>query len=173
MRSYRALGLSGRQSCYGAGFDRACSLKHKGFFMLRFDIPPVFSNVIRWEAFLVFCICLIALFVSPWVLLILPVQGFIKGFFGHHKCPSHLLWKTLFVKQGWQGHKENAGAKMFASKILFIAGSVASALFLMGSTRWQIPCTAVLIFSFMEWAFSFCAACYVYGAWYRFFPSKG
>ena len=141
--------------------------------MLRFDIPPVFSNVIRWEAFLVFCICLIALFVTPWVLLILPVQGFIKGFFGHHKCPSHLLWKAIFVKQGWQGHKEKAGAKMFAAKILFIAGSVASTLFLMGSTRWQVPCTAVLIFAFMEWAFSFCAACYVYGAWYRFFPSKG
>ena len=62
---------------------------------------------------------------------------------------------------------------MFAAKILFIAGSVASTLFLMGSTRWQVPCTAVLIFAFMEWAFSFCAACYVYGAWYRFFPSKG
>ena len=31
--------------------------------MLRFDIPPVFSNVVRWEAFLVFFVCIFALLV--------------------------------------------------------------------------------------------------------------
>lgn len=25
-------------------------------------------------------------------------------------------------------------------------------------------------FSFLEWALSFCAACWIYGAWYRRFP---
>ena len=77
--------------------------------MLRFDIPPVFANVVRWEAFIVFALCLLALFVSPWFLAVLPLQGLVKGFIGHHKCPSHLLWKKLFVSMGWQGKKENAG----------------------------------------------------------------
>ena len=58
--------------------------------MLRFDIPPVFSHVIRWEAFLVFCLCLLALFVSPWFLAILPLQGLIKGFIGQ--------WNLTYMK---------------------------------------------------------------------------
>ena len=123
--------------------------------MLRFDIPPVFANVVRWEAFIVFALCLLALFVSPWFLAVLPLQGLVKGFIGHHKCPSHLLWKKLFVSIGWQGKKENAGAKMFA-----------------GKPQWKIPASALLIFSFLEWAFAFCAACSVYNAWYRYFPPK-
>ena len=32
--------------------------------MLRFDIPPVFSHVVRWEAFIVFSLCLLALLVN-------------------------------------------------------------------------------------------------------------
>ena len=141
--------------------------------MLRFDIPPVFANVVRWEAFIVFALCLLALFVSPWFLAILPLQGLVKGFIGHHKCPSHLLWKNLFVSMGWQGKKENAGAKMFAGKLLFIASTVAMTLFLLGKPQWKIPASALLIFSFLEWAFAFCAACSVYNAWYRYFPPKG
>ena len=103
--------------------------------MLRFDIPPVFSHVIRWEAFIVFTLCLLALSVSPWFLAILPLQGLVKGFIGHHKCPSHLLWKKLFMHLGWQGKKENAGAKMFAGKLLFIASTVALTLFLLGKPQ--------------------------------------
>ena len=140
--------------------------------MLRFDIPPVFANVVRWEAFIVFALCLLALFVSAWLLAVLPLQGVVKGFIGHDKCPSHLLWKKLFVSMGWQGKKENAGAKMFAGKLLFIASTVAMTLFFLGKPQWKIPASALLIFSFLEWAFAFCAACSVYNAWYRYFPPK-
>lgn len=140
--------------------------------MLRFDIPPVHANVIRWEAFLVCVLCLLALFISPWFLVVLPVQGLVKGFFGHHKCPSHNVWKKLFVQRGWAGKKENVGAKMFAAKLLFLASTVSLVLFLSGLPQWRIPCTVLVVFSFLEWAFSFCAACTVYNAWYRFFPPK-
>ena len=81
--------------------------------MLRFDIPPVFANVVRWEAFIVFALCLLALFVSPWFLAILPLQGLVKGFIGHHKCPSHLLWKSFSFP--WAG---KARKKMQAPKCL-------------------------------------------------------
>ena len=61
---------------------------------------------------------------------------------------------------------------MFAGKLLFIASTVAMTLFLLGKPQWKIPASALLIFSFLEWAFAFCAACSVYNAWYRYFPPK-
>ena len=66
----------------------------------------------------------------------------------------------------------NAGAKMFAAKILLLASSVSLVLFLLGNELWKIPCVILIVFSFLEWALSFCAACWVYGLWYRFFPPK-
>ena len=135
--------------------------------MLRFDIPQVWSNVIRWEAFVTWLLCLVALFVTPWVFVILALQGAVKGFIGHYRCPSHLLWRRMFEALGWQGRKEDAG------KVLFVVSGIALALFLSGSALWKVPCIALLIFSFLEWAASFCAACWVYGAWYRRFPPSG
>ncbi|HLR82645.1 MAG TPA: DUF4395 family protein [Paenalcaligenes sp.] len=140
--------------------------------MLRFDVPPVWSNVTRWEAFLSFIITAIAYWVSPWFMIILVVQGFIRGFIGHYRCPAHRIWSTLFEMKNIAGQKENAGAKMFANKILFIASSVTVIAYASGSTMWQIPVIALLIFTTLEWAFSFCAACWVYGLWFRFFPPK-
>jgi hypothetical protein len=138
--------------------------------MLRFDVPQVWSNVTRWEAFITFAVCIVALLGFPWALLLLVVQGFIRGFFGHHRCPAHLLWKRIFEARGWGGKKENAGAKMFANKILFIASGVSLLLFVSGSGMWILPCIALLVFSSLEWALSFCAACWVYGYWYQRFP---
>lgn len=138
--------------------------------MLRFDVPRVWSNVIRWEAFITFVVCWVALFVTPWVLVLPAVQGFVRGFIGHHRCPSHLLWKRVFLSTGHAGKEENAGAKMFANKVLFVASSVGLALFVAGSPLWQVPTVALIVFSFLEWALSFCAACWVYGWWYQRFP---
>jgi len=61
---------------------------------------------------------------------------------------------------------------MFANKLLFIASSVAVLTYVLGSPIWQIPVSVLLVFTTLEWAFSFCAACWVYGAWYKFFPPK-
>lgn len=138
--------------------------------MLRFDIPQVWSNVVRWEAFVTFVVCLVALIVTPWVLVLLIVQGAVRGFIGHHRCPSHLLWKRLFTAAGLLGKKEDAGPKMFASKVLFFASSISLALYVAGSPLWKVPCSVLIGFSFLEWALAFCAACWVYGAWYRRFP---
>jgi len=140
--------------------------------MLRFDMPQVWSNVIRLESFAGFTTCWVAILVFPWILVLLVAQGFIRGFIGHHRCPSHLLWKKLFESRGWGGKKENVGAKMFANKMLFLASIVAIILLVSGSSHWKSPCYVLILFSFMEWAFSFCAACWVYGFWYKIFPSK-
>ena len=140
--------------------------------MLRFDVPPVWSHITRLEAFVNFLVCIAALLFTPWLMLILVVQGFIRGFLGHYKCPAHRVFVYVFEPRGWGGKKENAGAKMFANKILFIASSVSVVAFAMGSDAWKIPCIALLIFTTLEWAASFCAACWVYGLWYGKFPPK-
>jgi hypothetical protein len=140
--------------------------------MLRFDVPPVYSNVVRVEAFVTTLISAIALLGYPFLMPILAVMGLIRGFVGHQKCPSHRLLTKLLLGMDKAGHKENAGAKMFANKILLIASVVASILYFMGNSMWVIPTTALLIFSSLEWAFSFCAACWVYGVWYKMFPPK-
>jgi hypothetical protein len=138
--------------------------------MLRFDVPQVWSNVTRWEAFVTWSICLAALAGYPWLMVLPALQGLVRGFVGHHRCPSHLLWKRIAERQGWAGRRENAGARMFANKILFVAASVALALFLAQNGLWRVPVAVLLAFSLLEWAFSFCAACWVYGAWYQRFP---
>lgn len=140
--------------------------------MLRFDVPPIWSNVTRWEAFLSCVVSVLALTISPWFMLILLIQGAVRGFLGHYKCPAHRLWSSVFERQNWGGKKENAGAKMFANKILVLASTIAVVAYALGSPIWQIPVTALIIFTALEWAFSFCAACWVYGIWYRWFPPK-
>lgn len=138
--------------------------------MLRFDLPQVRAHVVRWEAFLTFVVCLVALTVTPWVLPLLTVQGLVRGLLGHHRCPSHRLWTRWFEARGWAGKKEDVGAKMFAAKLLALASAVSFGLWMAGQPIWWVPCVALVVFSFMEWALAFCAGCWVYGAWYRRFP---
>lgn len=140
--------------------------------MLRFDVPPVNANVVRFEAFITFAFCAIALFGFPYLLPLLAIMGLVRGFFGHRKCLSHIVFAHLMNKANIAGEKENAGAKMFANKLLFVAATVASVLFFTGNSFWVVPTVALVIFSSLEWAFSFCAACWVYGFWYKLFPPK-
>jgi len=49
--------------------------------MLRFDIPPVNANVARFEAFITFAVCLVALLGFPYLLPILALMGLVRGFF--------------------------------------------------------------------------------------------
>ncbi|MEN3110260.1 DUF4395 family protein [Uliginosibacterium paludis] len=135
--------------------------------MLRFDLPPVLANAARADGLLTFLIAALALLNVVWLVPLLIVQGFVRGFIGHQRCPSHRLFALLLQKAGFAGKKENAGAKMFASKLLFIASSMASVLYFAGSGMWVVPVSVLLVFSFLEWAFSFCVACWARTAWYR------
>lgn len=141
--------------------------------MLRFDLPRVPAQVIRLEAFLTCVISLLALALQqPWLMLLLVLLGFVRGFFGHHREPLHRWLRAMAESRGWGGKLEDVGAKMFAAKVLFLAAAVSLGLALAGSPLWQVPAGVLVLFSFLEWAFAFCAGCWAYGVWYRVFPPK-
>ena len=135
--------------------------------MLRFDIAPVCSNAYRFQATMSFTIAALYLFTPwKWVAFILAIGGFIRGFVSPHKCLSYKLFEKMTARLKW-AKKVNAGSKMFADKIAFIAGSVMAVTWLADSSIGNIPATAILIFAFLDLATGFCAACWAYAAWYR------
>lgn len=138
--------------------------------MLRFDVPPVWSNAARLDALLTFSISALALAGFPYLVPLLIIMGLVRGFFGHHRCPSHRLYAWALQRAGWAGKKENAGAKMFANKLLLLASGMATVLYLLGNGMWVMPITALMVFSFLEAVLSFCVACWAYTAWYRLYP---
>jgi hypothetical protein len=141
--------------------------------MLRFDVPPVHANATRLDAFITFALCLAALgFGLPWLMLPLVAAGFVRGFFGHYRCPIHRSSLWLLERVGKPGPKENAGAKMFAAKVLFFVSAVSVVLWLAGSPLWKVPAAMLAVFSFLEWALAFCAACWAYTIWYRLRPQQ-
>jgi Domain of unknown function (DUF4395) len=141
--------------------------------LLRFDIPPVWSGVVRVQAFITFVVCSVAVFVTPWVLIYLSVAGAVRGFVSPQRDPSSAMIGKFLKSRGWLGRQENAGAKMFAAKLLFIGSAAALLMAVFNMAGWQYVCYALMLFSFLEWAFAFCAGCWVYVLWWRLFsPQK-
>lgn len=135
--------------------------------MLRFDIAPVCSNAYRFQATMSFAIAAIYLFTPyQWVSLVLALGGLLRGFVSPHRCISYKLFEKITTRLQWV-KKVNAGSKMFADKIAAVAGTVMAISWLSGSEIGSIPATAILIFAFVDLATGFCAACWVYGAWYK------
>lgn len=135
--------------------------------MLRFDIAPVCSNAYRFQAAMSFTIAALYLFTPwKWAAFILAIGGFIRGFVSPHKCLSYKAFEKATARLKWV-KKVNAGSKMFADKIAFVAASVMAVTWLADSSIGNIPAAAILIFAFLDLATGFCAACWAYAAWYR------
>ena len=79
---------------------------------------------------------------------------------------SYLLFSAATGKMG-MSKKVNAGAKMFADKLVAIAGAVMLGTWLAGSSIGMIPAAALLVFSFIDLTIGFCAACWAYTLWFR------
>ena len=148
--------------------------------MLRFDLPRVHANVVRWEALLTCLVCLLALRWSPWLMAVLALQGGLRGWLGHHREPLHALWKRLLQARGWEVVSAVDGPSgltladtMTPPPIIMKCWTgMAMALLLAaaGSTLWRVPVAVLVVFSTLEWALAFCAGCWAYGWWYRRFP---
>jgi hypothetical protein len=125
------------------------------------------------DAFITFVVAVGAVLLTPWLLAITAMLGAVRGFAGHHRCPVHGFVSRQLQARGRAGRKEDVGAKMFAAKVLCIASVAALALNAAGSGLWVVPAGALVLFSFLEWAFAFCAGCWAYGAWYRWVAPRG
>ncbi len=135
--------------------------------MLRFDLPRVDANAVRIDAIFTTIVSAFALLGIPYLIPLLAIQGFVRGFFRHGLEPLHRVSTGLLKSWGRSGKAEDAGAKMFANKILFIAATIATVLWSLSIPMWKVPVTALLIFSAMEWGFKFCAGCWAYSLYYQ------
>lgn len=136
--------------------------------MLRFDIPPVCANAYRLQAAMSFSVAAIYLYTPyQWVSLLLALGGLLRGFVSPHKCLSYKVFASAMQRFGL-AKSQNAGSKMFADKIAGIAGTAMFVTWLLGSGVGVVPAYAILIFAFIDLATGFCAACWAYGAWYKF-----
>lgn len=135
--------------------------------MLRFDIAPVCSNAYRIQAAVTFVVSALYLFTPHgWIAALLAVGGLLRGFVSPHRCPSYRLFGRLTERMGL-AKPINAGAKMFADKLVAIAGSVMLISWALGSTIGSIPAAVLLVFAFIDLVSGFCAACWAYSLWYR------
>ncbi len=135
--------------------------------MLRFDIAPVCSNAYRFQAAVTLAVSALYFFTPyKWVAIILALGGLIRGFVSPHKCPSYKLFESVTQKMG-KTKKVNAGAKMFADKLVAIMGTVMFASWMLGSGIGNIPAVALMIFATIDLVSGFCAACWAYGLWYK------
>lgn len=135
--------------------------------MLRFDIAPVCSNAYRFQAAVTLTVSALYFFTPyKWVAIILALGGLIRGFVSPHKCPSYKLFEAATRKMG-KTQKVNAGAKMFADKLVAVMGTVMLVSWLMGSSIGNIPAVALMVFATIDLVSGFCAACWAYGLWYK------
>lgn len=136
--------------------------------MLRFDIAPICSNAYRFQAAMSFAIAAAYLFTPyQWLSALLAFGGFLRGFVSPHKCVSYTLFAGLSSKLGLE-KKQNAGSKMFADKIVALAGLVMFASWLASSNIGMVPASAILVFALIDVLTGFCAACWAYAAYYKF-----
>jgi hypothetical protein len=145
----------------------AFSLSFKEFAMLRFDIAPVCSNAYRFQALTTFVISAVYLFTPyQWLSIVLALGGTLRGFVSPHACPSYKLFAAITAKFDWK-KPVNAGAKMFADKLVAIAGAVMFLTWLMDSSIGMIPAGVLLVFAFIDMTSGFCAACWAYTLYYK------
>lgn len=135
--------------------------------MLRFDIAPVCSNAYRFQAAATLAVSAIYLLTPyKWVAVFLALGGLLRGFVSPHKCPSYKLFAAITRKIG-AAKPVNAGAKMFADKLVAIAGTIMLITWMMGSEFGNIPAAILTVFAFVDLVSGFCAACWAYGLWYK------
>lgn len=135
--------------------------------MLRFDIAPICANAYRFQAAMSFGIAAAYLFTPyKWLAFLLAFGGVIRGFVSPHRCVSYKLFSWLSERLGLK-KLQNAGSKMFADKVVAIAGTVMAISWLTGSDIGMIPATAILVFALIDLITGFCAACWAYGVWYK------
>lgn len=79
----------------------------------------------------------------------------------------HKTIQKILVSFKKSGEKENAGSKMFAQKLLFLASTFTLILYLTNSSMIILPLFVIFMFSILEWSLGFCIACWTYNIFYQ------
>src|SRR5690606_32954714 len=117
----------------------------------------------RIQAALTFAVSALYLFTPlGWLAVVLAFGGLLRGFVSPHACPSYRVFAAITRRLG-RTKMINAGAKMFADKIVALAGAVMLVAWIAGSPVGQVPAAALLVFSFIDLLTGFCVACWAYG----------
>ncbi len=136
------------------------------------DNVPISENRVRITAFLVFLTALTFLFTGYWpVALLLALDFFLRGF-------GYGIYSPLFVLSGWLGKSVVVSVKMVdRAPKLFAArlGFILSDCLLIAAACGVRPMAyglvfLILIFSFLESVFGFCAGCVIYSVLRKLFP---
>lgn len=130
--------------------------------MSRFQNMQVNRKVARLNAVWVFIFSMIFIFIPAWrwIVFVLLVNFFIKGFFGPWYSPISQVNKAILKALKVEPEMIFAPPKIFAAKVGFVFSLVASILYLLNYQTGAIVVIAILsVFAFLELAFLFCMGC--------------
>ena len=136
------------------------------------DHVSISENRVRITAFLVFLTTLTFLLTGYWpVVLLLAIDFFLRGF-------GYGIYSPLFVLGGWLGKRivistrsVDRAPKLFAARLGFIFSDCLLIAAACGVKPMAYGLVGVLlIFSFLESVFGFCAGCVFYSILKRLFP---
>jgi hypothetical protein len=137
------------------------------------DHIPVNENQVRITALFVLLLSSSYLFAGHWAIpLFLVIDFFLRGFGYGAYSPLNLL-SGFLVKKSGIGHKPiDRAPKLFAAQIGFFLSDILLIAVVMELKTIAYAIAGLLIlFSFLESVFSFCAGCHVYSFLKRFFPN--
>jgi hypothetical protein len=136
------------------------------------DHVPISENRVRITAFLVFLAALTFLFSGYWpVALLLALDFFLRSF-------GYGAYSPFFVFSGWLGKRiiisvklVDRAPKVFAARLGFVFSDCLLIAAACGVKPMAYGLVALLlIFSFLESVFGFCAGCVVYSVLKKLFP---
>ncbi len=122
------------------------------------------NNQVRITAAFICVSTIVAfVFINPFIIGLLAFDFFNRGFLNKPISLVNILSGKIVSTFAIGYKKENKAPKQFAAKIGFVMTVLALVLFSFGFTTLFLTVVAILIvFSFLESVFSFCAGCVVY-----------
>jgi hypothetical protein len=133
------------------------------------------ENVVRLNAFFVFIIGLIFIFVpTPAVVAFLLFDFFIRAFWKQERSPIRFISLAVNKELKWDPVMVNAAPKVFAAKVgfFFCLIILIASLFPAALVISRLLMVLLMVFAALESFFKYCVGCKMYSIYFRFFQGK-
>ena len=122
------------------------------------------TNQVRINASIVFIFCSLAFTLQmPYIILILCIDFFCRGFVKKRVSILNYISKSIITAFDVPTNKENKAPKIFAAKVGFAFTALSLICHLLHfNLGFNLFLGFIILFSFLEFAFKFCAGCVVY-----------